>query len=297
MVTQGAGAGKPAALSDLIDGHRALRQVLAGAQQPLVQQPAGGCFTGGLLKAAQESAWSHAGALGEGSDGMAGGKMLVQIVKQLPKALALPAAGYRAQDLLRLTAVAMGRDYQAAGDDVGGFAAEILAHQMQTKVDPRRAAGGSHQQSIAHVKDVLHHLDLRETRLQRRGVAPVGRCLAVIEQPGGGENEHPGTDGNNPASAGVGGNEGGAQRLGDRGVDTAPAGDHNRIRLGEKFRPAVSHQADAAGSAQRPFIDGGDGKVVPVVTHFRARQAEDLHGYAKLKGAQAIVGEGDHLMT
>ena len=271
--------------------------MLAGAQQPLVQQPAGGCFTGGLFKAAQKGARPHAGALGEGSDGMAGGKMLVQIVKQLPKALALPAAGYRAQDLLRLTAVAMGRDHQAAGDDVGGFAAEILAHQMQTKVDPRRAAGGSHQQSIAHVKDVLHHLDLRETRLQRRGVAPVGRCLAAIEQPGGGENEHPGTDGNNPASAGVGGNEGGAQRLGDRGVDTAPAGDHNRIRLGEKFRPAVSHQADAAGSAQRPFIDGGDGKVVPVVTHFRARQAEDLHGYAKLKGAQAIVGEGDHLMT
>lgn len=108
MVTQGAGAGKPAALSDLIDGHRALRQVLAGAQQPLVQQPAGGCFTGGLLKAAQKGARPHAGALGEGSDGMAGGKMLVQIVKQLPKALALPAAGYRAQDLLRLTAVAMG---------------------------------------------------------------------------------------------------------------------------------------------------------------------------------------------
>lgn len=69
------------------------------------------------------------------------------------------------------------------------------------------------------------------------------------------------------------------------------------IRLGEKFRTAVGHQADAAGSAQRPFIDGGDGELVPVVAHFRARQAEDLHGYAKLKGAQAIVGEGDHLMT
>jgi hypothetical protein len=77
----------------------------------------------------------------------------------------------------------------------------------------------------------------------------------------------------------------------------APAGDHDRIRLGEKFRTAVGHQADAAGSAQRPFIDGGDGELVPVVAHFRARQAEDLHGYAKLKGAQAIVGEGDHLMT
>ena len=66
---------------------------------------------------------------------MAGGKMLVQIVKQLTEAQALPAAGYRAQDLLRLTAVAMG-ETTAAGDDVGGFAAEIFTHQMQTKVDP-----------------------------------------------------------------------------------------------------------------------------------------------------------------
>lgn len=119
MVAQGAGDGKPAALSDLIDAHRALRQVLAGAQQSFLQQPAGGRFTGGLLKAAQKGARPHAGALGEGSDGMAGGKMLVQIVKQLTEAQALPAAGYRAQDLLRLTAVAMGRDDQAAGDDVG----------------------------------------------------------------------------------------------------------------------------------------------------------------------------------
>ncbi len=126
---------KPAALSDLIDGHRALRQVLAGAQQPLVQQPAGGCLPVASSSGAK-GARPHAGALGEGSDGMAGGKMLVQIVKQLPKALALPAAGYRAQDLLRLTAVAMGRDHQAAGDDVGGFAAEILAHQMQTRSIP-----------------------------------------------------------------------------------------------------------------------------------------------------------------
>lgn len=78
MVAQGAGAGKPAALSDLIDAHRALRQVLAGAQQSFLQQPAGGRFTGGLLKAAQKGARPHAGALGEGSDGMAGGKMLVQ---------------------------------------------------------------------------------------------------------------------------------------------------------------------------------------------------------------------------
>ncbi|GHK51784.1 hypothetical protein KPZU09_15200 [Klebsiella pneumoniae] len=94
----------------------------------------------------------------------------------------------------------------------------------------------------------------------------------------------------------MGGSQRGAQRLGDRGVDAAPAGT-TIVSARAKFRTAVGHQADAAGSAQRPFIDGGDGELVPVVAHFRARQAEDLHGYAKLKSAQAIVGEGDHLMT
>ncbi|WP_404881394.1 rhodanese-like domain-containing protein [Klebsiella pneumoniae] len=43
-------------------------------------------------------------------------------------------------------------------------------------------------------------------------------------------------------------------------------------------------------------MDRGDGELVPVVAHFRARQAEDLHGYAKLKGAQAIVGEVDFVL-
>ncbi len=98
MVAQGAGAGKPAALSDLIDAHRALRQVLAGAQQSFLQQPAGGRFYRWPPQSGAKRCASHAGALGEGSDGMAGGKMLVQIVKQLTEAQALPAAGYRAQD-------------------------------------------------------------------------------------------------------------------------------------------------------------------------------------------------------
>ncbi len=186
MVAQGASAGKSAALSDLVDAHRALRQVLTGAQQTLLQQPAGGGFASGLFKAAQKGARSHAGALREGGDGVAGGEMLVQIIKQLAKAQTLPAAGHRTQDLLRLTAIAMGRDHQAASDHIRCLAAEILAHQMQTEVDPRRAAGGRHQQIIAHVKDILHHLDLRKTGLQRRGVAPVGCRLAAIEQPGGG---------------------------------------------------------------------------------------------------------------
>ncbi len=193
---------------------------------------------------------------------MAGGKMLVQIVKQLTEAQALPAAGYRAQDLLRLTAVAMGRDDQAAGDDVGGFAAEIFTHQMQTRSIPprcRRKSSAKHRP--------------RKGRPPPPGSAENGtaapRCnasgcrLAAIEQPGGGENEHPGTDRNNPTSAGVGGSQRGAQRLQGPGRRRRQPGT-TIVSAWREFRTAVGHQADAAGGAQRPFIDGGDGELVPV---------------------------------
>ena len=107
----------------------------------------------------------------------------------------------------------------------------------------RRTAGGSHQQSIAHVKRRPPPPDLRKTGLQRRGVAPVGCRPAAIEQPGGGENEHPGTDRNNPTSAGVGGSA--AHSAWDRASTPRSRGPRS-YPPGEKFRTAVGHQADAA---------------------------------------------------
>jgi hypothetical protein len=38
------------------------------------------------------------------------------------------------------------------------------------------------------------------------------------------------------------------------------------------------------------MTDGGP----ELLAQAQTRQAEDLHGHAKLKGAQAIVGEGHH---
>ncbi len=161
---------------------------------------------------------------------MAGGKMLVQIVKQLTEAQALPAAGYRAQDLLRLTAVAMGRDDRCGGRRRWRLRCRNLhapdADKGRSPPRCRRKSSAKHRPRKGRPPPP----DLRKTGLQRRGVAPVGCRPAAIEQPGGGENEHPGTDRNNPTSAGVGGSQRGAQRLGDRGVDAAPAGDHDRIR-------------------------------------------------------------------
>ncbi|STV27015.1 Uncharacterised protein [Klebsiella pneumoniae subsp. ozaenae] len=149
MVAQGAGAGKPAALQRS-DRCPSCSPSGAGGRAAVVPPAASGrAFYRWPPQSGAKRCASHAGALGEGSDGMAGGKMLVQIVKQLTEAQALPAAGYRAQDLLRLAAVAMGRDDQAAATTLAASLPKSSRTQMQTKVDPRRAAGGSHQQSIA----------------------------------------------------------------------------------------------------------------------------------------------------
>ncbi len=173
----------------------------------------------------RKGACPHAGALGEGSDGMAGGKMLVQIVKQLTEAQALSrlrATGRRTR--LRLTAVAMGRDDQAARRRWRLRCRNLHAPDADKGRSPprcRRKSSAKHRP--------------RKGRPPPPGSAENGtaapRCSASGLSPGGhwsspaaAENEHPGTDRNNPTSAGVGGSQRGAQRLGDRGVDAAPAG-------------------------------------------------------------------------
>lgn len=76
---------------------------------------------------------------------MVGGKMLVQIVKQLIEVQVFLVVGYWVQDLLCLIVVVMGRDDQVVGDDVGGFVVEIFMYQMQIKVDFCCVVGGSYQ--------------------------------------------------------------------------------------------------------------------------------------------------------
>jgi hypothetical protein len=51
------------------------------------------------------------------------------------------------------------------------------------------------------------------------------------------------------------------------------------LSLAWPWRSSACRARKWAGS-QRPFIDGGDGELVPALAHFRARQAEDLHGHA-----------------
>ena len=47
---------------------------------------------------------------------------------------------------------------------------------------------------------------------------------------------------------------------------------------------AVGHYPHAAGSTQCAFIDGCNGKAIPVVTHFGPGQPKHLYRHTKLKG-------------
>lgn len=102
MVAQGAGIGETAEFGDFIDADAAMGQMLLRALQPLIQQPAGRGLTGRRLKTAQKRARTHPRLLRQRRHGMAGGKMLIQIIKHQPQALTFPRLGDGPDDLLRL---------------------------------------------------------------------------------------------------------------------------------------------------------------------------------------------------
>ncbi len=118
---------------------------------------------------------------------MAGGKMLVQIVKQLTEAQALPAAGYRAQDLLRLTAVAM-RDDRSGGRRRWRLRCRNLhapdADKGRSPPHCRRKSSAKHRPRKG--RPPPHGSAENGTAAPRCSAS--GLSLAAIEQPGGGEN-------------------------------------------------------------------------------------------------------------
>ena len=55
------------------------------------------------------------------------------------------------------------------------------------------------------------------------------------------------------------------------------------------------HAVDSGyGRPQLAAIHRCHGKAIPVLAHFRARQAEDLHRHAKLKSTEAVIGQCHH---
>ena len=81
----------------------------------------------------------------------------------------------------------------------------------------------------------------------------------------------------------------------DRAINTAPAGNEDRIGLFEKTEITIGHYPYATGGAEFAFINGRYRKAIPVVTQLRSRQAEDLYRDAKFKGTQTVIGQNHDL--
>ncbi len=123
------------------------------------------------------------------------GKMRVQKIKQLTEALAFPQLRHRAAQLLRLRSIPVRGNDKPPRHAVGGFHPEIPTHDVQTEIDPRRAACGSQDLAFVLVEHILDHVDVRVAGFKRLNVAPVRRGFASVEQTGGGQHKYTRADG------------------------------------------------------------------------------------------------------
>ncbi len=95
-----------------------------------------------------------------------------QMVQTADRGAGSPAAA-AGEDRCRPTAVAMGRRDAAARQTLAA-SLPIFTHGMQTKARSACAAGGSHQQSVAHAKDVLPPPGSAENGTAAPRESPVG---------------------------------------------------------------------------------------------------------------------------
>ena len=114
------------------------------------------------------------------------------------------------------------------------------------------------------------------------------------QQPRRREHENAGAERQHPRAAGVRLAQRPAQGVGHGLVRAAPTGHHNRAGAGEQRRAAVHLDPEPAGGAERARLQRRHAEAVPVLSHLRPREAEDLHRDAELEGAEAVVGERDH---
>jgi hypothetical protein len=61
----------------------------------------------------------------------------------------------------------------------------------------------------------------------------------------------------------------------------------------DQIDPAVGNNTHAAQRAHFTGINTGNRKTVPILTHFRPGQGEDLNRHAKLERAQPVIGNGN----
>ena len=98
---------------------------------------------------------------------------------------------HRRTDELGLAAVTVRWQHHPTRRRRRDLAAERLAHQVQRGVDAGGRSGTRQDVAVLHVEHIGPHDGLRVHACHEIGVAPVGRALAAVEEPGLGQGERP----------------------------------------------------------------------------------------------------------
>ncbi len=241
----------------------------------------------------RERACRQVGAAREVLDGLGLVEVLVHPGEHVADALLL-ALRYGAVDVLALAAVALGRDDHAARDRVGRRAAELLAHDVQARVDPRGRARARDDVAVVDEQDVRVHLDLRVAGRELVGVAPVRRDAAPVDEPRLGEQERARADAQQDGAARVCCAQGVDDLLRVLVAD-GHRGDRDQVRVLERVETVVGDQRGAHARADRDSRDrAADAEVDQGHAVVRAVEAEDLAHDAELERGQSVGHDGRH---
>ncbi len=243
------------------------------AQQALPVEP--GCRRGPRLgaEAPREGPRRHEGLARELVDGEILAEVAEHPLGHGGERVAL-ALDDRRFDVLRLAAVALRWHDHASGDDVRGRRPELLAHDVQRRIDSGCRPCARHDPPVLDEEHVGVHLGARVLAHQTVGVHPVGRARAPVENAGLAEHERPTADTQHPGSAPLGRPDDVKVALVDS-IDRV-CGHGDEIGVGRTAQVVVDHEVESEARRDTPRRCRDDGEVEYRPPAVAAVDPEDL---------------------
>jgi hypothetical protein len=181
--------------------------------------------------------------------------------------------------------------HQSPRDQVRGLGAEILANDMETKIEPGRAARRCEDRTFIDVENVVHDLRVRARLCQSAHVMPMRGGAPPAQNIGRRQDERAGTDAEQSRSAGMGVTQRGDQGARHRSLRIAPPGNDDRRGHRQKLESTIRLDVDATETSQGTIFRGDDHAPIPARAHLRSGLPEDLDSATELEGAKPVVGE------
>lgn len=277
---------------DAFDGVVGGFEEALGKGDALLKEPLIGADAEGGVKAAGEGARTHEGAGGHLFDG----EFFVEVGgypgKGAAKGFLFFGGSQGRFDVLRLIACALGGDDHAPGDGCGDGGSVVLADDVKGEVDGGGGSGGGEYLAVVDVEDAGVDLDVGIAGGEFGGPAPMRGDAAAIEQPGFGEDEGSGAEGEDARATPIGEAEGFEQGMGYGDDARTRAGDDDGVGLDEIGEGVGCGDEEAAKGVDGARRGGAEEKAIPGDVEFGAFDAEDFGGYAEFEGVDGVVDDG-----